>query len=173
MKWCSTKLLIWVIVPSRLTFILSHSVSLMSRSKSAQLVDKWLSQETMLMLRCVFCIPTSYLCWLSHSGCSDSVIYSQTINPYCAVFGISNLHQAFVECVQTTLCHVVGAQAVQSVKHEPIAFEVVEIVSDVANVSFSLLFLLVMGNMIFDDSTPSSSEMGSCNWGYFVCLKSL
>ena len=65
--------------------------------------------------------------------------------------------------MQTTLCYVVSIQVVQSVEHEPITFEVVEIVSDIANVSFSLLFLLVMGNMIFDDSTLSSLEMGSCN----------
>ena len=43
-------------VLSRSTFVPSHSVSSMSRSKSAQSVDKWLSRETMLMLRCVFCV---------------------------------------------------------------------------------------------------------------------
>ena len=65
---------------------------------------------------------------------SDSVIYFQITNPYRATFGISNLQKALVERAQTTLRHVVGARAVQSVvtDREAIAFEIAEIVSDVA-----------------------------------------
>lgn len=71
--------------------------------------------------------------------CSDSVIYFQIVNPYRAAFGISDLRQALVERAQTTLRHVVGARAVQSVvtEREAIAFEIAEIVGDVADVSAS------------------------------------
>jgi len=65
----------------------------------------------------------------------DSVIYFQICNPYRAAFGISDLRQALVERAQTTLRHVVGARAVQSVvtEREAIAFEIAEIVGDVAD----------------------------------------
>ncbi|KAI0340735.1 hypothetical protein BDW22DRAFT_1359546 [Trametopsis cervina] len=65
----------------------------------------------------------------------DSVIYFQITSPYRAAFGISDLRQALVERAQTTLRHVVGARAVQSVvtEREAIAFEIAEIVGDVAD----------------------------------------
>ncbi|KAF8645795.1 hypothetical protein AX16_007576 [Volvariella volvacea WC 439] len=65
----------------------------------------------------------------------DSVIYFQITNPYRAAFGITDLRQALVERAQTTLRHVVGARAVQSVvtEREAIAFEIAEIVGDVAD----------------------------------------
>jgi len=65
----------------------------------------------------------------------DSVIYFQINNPYRAAFGITDLHQALVERAQTTLRHVVGARAVQSVvtDREAIAFEIAEIVGEVAD----------------------------------------
>jgi len=64
----------------------------------------------------------------------DSVIYYQIVNPYRAAFGITDLRQALMERAQTTLRHVVGARAVQSVvtEREAIAFEIAEIVGDVA-----------------------------------------
>lgn len=66
---------------------------------------------------------------------SDSVIYFQICNPYRAAFGITDLRQALIERAQTTLRHVVGARAVQSVvtEREAIAFEIAEIVGDVAD----------------------------------------
>jgi len=72
---------------------------------------------------------------LNYLLCSDSVIYFQITNPYRAAFGISDLRQALVERSQTTLRHVVGARAVQSVvtEREAIAFEIAEIVGDVAD----------------------------------------
>ena len=65
---------------------------------------------------------------------SDSVIYFQITNPYRAAFGISDLRQALVERAQTTLWHV-GTRMVQSVvtEREAIAFEIAEIVGDVAD----------------------------------------
>ncbi|KAG5352335.1 hypothetical protein C0989_002780 [Termitomyces sp. Mn162] len=59
----------------------------------------------------------------------------QITNPYRAAFGISDLRQALVERAQTTLRHVVGARAVQSVvtEREAIAYEIAEIVGDVAD----------------------------------------
>ncbi|TFY50843.1 hypothetical protein EVJ58_g10867 [Rhodofomes roseus] len=65
----------------------------------------------------------------------DSVMYFQIINPYRATFGITDLRQALTERAQTTLRHVVGARAVQSVvtEREAIAFEIAEIVGDVAD----------------------------------------
>jgi len=61
---------------------------------------------------------------------SESVIYFQICNPYRSAFGISDLRQALTERAQTTLRHVVGARAVQSVvtEREAIAFEIAEIV---------------------------------------------
>ena len=72
---------------------------------------------------------------LFHNSFSDSVIYYQICNPYRAAFGITDLHQALIERAQTTLRHVVGARAVQSVvtERENIAFEIAEIVADVAD----------------------------------------
>lgn len=66
---------------------------------------------------------------------SDSVIYFQITSPYRAAFGITDLRQALIERAQTTLRHVVGARAVQSVvtEREAIAFEIAEIVGDVAD----------------------------------------
>ena len=66
---------------------------------------------------------------------SDSVIYFQICNPYRAAFGITDLRQALIERAQTTLRHVVGARAVQSVvtEREAIAFEIAEIVGDIAD----------------------------------------
>ncbi|KAJ7144002.1 hypothetical protein C8R44DRAFT_973755 [Mycena epipterygia] len=65
----------------------------------------------------------------------DSVIYYQINNPYRSAFGISDLHKALIERAQTTLRQVVGARAVQSVvtERENIAFEIAEIVADVAD----------------------------------------
>jgi len=65
----------------------------------------------------------------------DSVIYYQITNPYRAAFGIQDLRQALMERAQTTLRHVVGARAVQSVvtERDAIALEIEEIVSDVAD----------------------------------------
>jgi regulator of protease activity HflC (stomatin/prohibitin superfamily) len=65
----------------------------------------------------------------------DSVIYFQICNPFRAAFGITDLRQALVERAQTTLRHVVGARAVQSLvtEREAIAFEIAEIVGDVAD----------------------------------------
>ncbi|KAJ7333436.1 hypothetical protein DFH08DRAFT_881213 [Mycena albidolilacea] len=65
----------------------------------------------------------------------DSVIYYQINNPYRSAFGISDLRKALIERAQTTLRQVVGARAVQSVvtERENIAFEIAEIVSDVAD----------------------------------------
>ncbi|CCM03361.1 uncharacterized protein FIBRA_05490 [Fibroporia radiculosa] len=65
----------------------------------------------------------------------DSVMYFQITSPYRAAFGISDLRQALIERAQTTLRHVVGARAVQSVvtEREAIAFEIAEIVGDVAD----------------------------------------
>ncbi|KAK7052654.1 stomatin family protein [Favolaschia claudopus] len=65
----------------------------------------------------------------------DSVIYYQINNPYRSAFGISDLRKALVERAQTTLRQVVGARAVQSVvtERENIAFEIAEIVADVAD----------------------------------------
>ncbi|KAJ7690379.1 hypothetical protein B0H17DRAFT_1065078 [Mycena rosella] len=67
--------------------------------------------------------------------CIDSVIYFQICNPYRSAFGITDLRQALIERAQTTLRHVVGAHAVQSVvtEREAIAFEIAEIVGDVAD----------------------------------------
>ncbi|KIO31101.1 hypothetical protein M407DRAFT_241981 [Tulasnella calospora MUT 4182] len=65
----------------------------------------------------------------------DSVIYFQITNPYRAAFGITDLRQALIERAQTTLRHVVGARAVQSVvtERDAIALEIEEIVGDVAD----------------------------------------
>jgi len=65
----------------------------------------------------------------------DSVIYYQITNPYRAAFGIQDLRQALIERAQTTLRHVVGARAVQSVvtERDAIALEIEEIVGDVAD----------------------------------------
>jgi regulator of protease activity HflC (stomatin/prohibitin superfamily) len=59
--------------------------------------------------------------------------------PILLFSGIGDLRTALVERAQTTLRHVVGARAVQSVvtEREAIAFEIAEIVGDVADVSIS------------------------------------
>ena len=82
-----------------------------------------------------YCISVSTCAYFANFAFSDSVIYFQITNPYRAAFGISDLRQALTERAQTTLRHVVGARAVQSVvtEREAIAFEIAEIVGDVAD----------------------------------------
>lgn len=96
---------------------------------------------------------------------SDSVIYFQITNPYRAAFGISDLRTALIERAQTTLRHVVGARAVQSVvtEREAIAFEIAEIVGDVADVSYSLKY-----TRLLELTTRNNLEMGCCYRGYLV-----
>ncbi|KAJ7617312.1 hypothetical protein FB45DRAFT_841154 [Roridomyces roridus] len=65
----------------------------------------------------------------------DSVVYYQITNPYRSAFNITDLRGALIERAQTTLRQVVGARLVQSVvtERENIAFEIGEIVADVAD----------------------------------------
>lgn len=73
------------------------------------------------------------------------MVYFQINSPYRAAFGITDLRQALIERAQTTLRHVVGARAVQNLvtDRETIAFEISEIVGEVAEVRlFPLLRLL-------------------------------
>lgn len=66
---------------------------------------------------------------------TSTPVYFQITNPYRAAFGITDLRQALMERAQTTLRHVVGARAVQSVvtERDAIALEIEEIVGDVAD----------------------------------------
>lgn len=98
---------------------------------------------------CIFC---------ANSGISDSVIYFQITNPYRAAFGISDLRQALVERAQTTLRHVVGARAVQSVvtEREAIAFEIAEIVGDVADKWGVAIEGILIKDIIFSPEVSAS-----------------
>jgi len=89
---------------------------------------------------------------------SDSVIYFQICNPYRAAFGISDLRQALVERAQTTLRHVVGARAVQSVvtEREAIAFEIAEIVGDVADKWGVAIEGILIKDIIFSPEVSAS-----------------
>lgn len=88
----------------------------------------------------------------------DSVIYFQITNPYRAAFGISDLRQALVERAQTTLRHVVGARAVQSVvtEREAIAFEIAEIVGDVADKWGVSIEGILIKDIIFSSEVSAS-----------------
>ncbi|KAG6849387.1 hypothetical protein H0H93_008894 [Arthromyces matolae] len=88
----------------------------------------------------------------------DSVIYFQIVNPYRAAFGISDLRQALVERAQTTLRHVVGARAVQSVvtEREAIAFEIAEIVGDVADKWGVAIEGILIKDIIFSPEVAAS-----------------
>ena len=90
--------------------------------------------------------------------CSDSVIYFQITNPYRAAFGISDLRQALVERAQTTLRHVVGARMVQSVvtEREAIAFEIAEIVGDVADKWGVAIEGILIKDIIFSPEVSAS-----------------
>ena len=89
---------------------------------------------------------------------SDSVIYFQICNPYRAAFGITDLRQALVERAQTTLRHVVGARAVQSVvtEREAIAFEIAEIVGDVADKWGVAIEGILIKDIIFSPEVSAS-----------------
>ena len=89
---------------------------------------------------------------------SDSVIYFQICSPYRAAFGITDLHQALVERAQTTLRHVVGARAVQSVvtEREAIAFEIAEIVGDVADKWGVAIEGILIKDIIFSPEVSAS-----------------
>ncbi|PPQ66131.1 hypothetical protein CVT24_000218 [Panaeolus cyanescens] len=89
---------------------------------------------------------------------SDSVIYYQICNPYLAAFGISDLRQALIERAQTTLRHVVGARAVQSVvtEREAIAFEIAEIVGDVADKWGVSVESILIKDIIFSPEVAAS-----------------
>ncbi|KAG8800579.1 hypothetical protein FRC17_006840, partial [Serendipita sp. 399] len=88
----------------------------------------------------------------------DSVIYFQITNPYRAAFGIVDLRQALIERAQTTLRHVVGARPVQSVvtDRETIAFEISEIVSEVAEKWGVLVESLLIKDIIFSPEVAQS-----------------
>jgi len=88
----------------------------------------------------------------------DSVIYFQITNPYRAAFGISDLRQALIERAQTTLRHVVGARAVQSVvtEREAIAFEIAEIVGDVADKWGVAIEGILIKDIIFSPEVAAS-----------------
>lgn len=88
----------------------------------------------------------------------DSVIYFQIVNPYRAAFGISDLRQALIERAQTTLRHVVGARAVQSVvtEREAIAFEIAEIVGDVADKWGVAIEGILIKDIIFSPEVSAS-----------------
>jgi len=88
----------------------------------------------------------------------DSVIYFQITNPYRAAFGITDLRQALVERAQTTLRHVVGARAVQSVvtEREAIAFEIAEIVGDVADKWGVAIEGILIKDIIFSPEVSAS-----------------
>ncbi|EJD36571.1 hypothetical protein AURDEDRAFT_74053 [Auricularia subglabra TFB-10046 SS5] len=88
----------------------------------------------------------------------DSVLYYQITNPYRAAFGISDLRTALVERAQTTLRHVVGARAVQSVvtEREAIAFEIAEIVGDVADKWGVAIEGILIKDIIFSPEVAAS-----------------
>ncbi|KAG8949605.1 hypothetical protein FRC03_000280 [Tulasnella sp. 419] len=88
----------------------------------------------------------------------DSVIYFQITNPYRAAFGISDLRQALIERAQTTLRHVVGARAVQSVvtERDAIALEIEEIVSDVADKWGVAIEGILIKDIIFSPEVAAS-----------------
>ena len=89
---------------------------------------------------------------------SDSVIYFQITSPYRAAFGISDLRQALIERAQTTLRHVVGARMVQSVvtEREAIAFEIAEIVGDVADKWGVAIEGILIKDIIFSPEVSAS-----------------
>ncbi|PPQ69894.1 hypothetical protein CVT26_014157 [Gymnopilus dilepis] len=88
----------------------------------------------------------------------DSVIYFQIVNPYRAAFGITDLRQALIERAQTTLRHVVGARAVQSVvtEREAIAYEIAEIVGDVADKWGVAIEGILIKDIIFSPEVAAS-----------------
>jgi regulator of protease activity HflC (stomatin/prohibitin superfamily) len=88
----------------------------------------------------------------------DSVIYFQICNPYRAAFGITDLRQALIERAQTTLRHVVGARAVQSVvtEREAIAFEIAEIVGDIADKWGVAIEGILIKDIIFSPEVSAS-----------------
>ncbi|KAG6861949.1 hypothetical protein C0995_009133 [Termitomyces sp. Mi166 len=79
-------------------------------------------------------------------------------NPYRAAFGISDLRQALTERAQTTLRHVVGARAVQSVvtEREAIAYEIAEIVGDVADKWGVAIEGILIKDIIFSPEVAAS-----------------
>jgi regulator of protease activity HflC (stomatin/prohibitin superfamily) len=86
------------------------------------------------------------------------VIYFQICNPYRAAFGITDLRQALIERAQTTLRHVVGARAVQSVvtEREAIAFEIAEIVGDIADKWGVAIEGILIKDIIFSPEVSAS-----------------
>jgi erythrocyte band 7 integral membrane protein len=108
------------------------------------------------MLRCEYSLQNSTTAFLDLH--SDSVIYFQITNPYRAAFGITDLRQALIERAQTTLRHVVGARAVQSVvtEREAIAFEIAEIVGDVADKWGVAIEGILIKDIIFSPEVSAS-----------------
>jgi len=105
------------------------------------------------------CLFISFISWLNNViQSSDSVIYFHIVSPYRAAFGISDLRQALVERAQTTLRHVVGARAVQSVvtEREAIAFEIAEIVGDIADKWGVAIEGILIKDIIFSPEVSAS-----------------
>ena len=83
---------------------------------------------------------------------------AEITNPYRAAFGISDLRQALIERAQTTLRHVVGARAVQAVvtDRETIAFEISEIVGEIAEKWGVLVESILIKDIIFSPEVSAS-----------------
>ncbi|CAG8798188.1 7126_t:CDS:2, partial [Racocetra persica] len=65
----------------------------------------------------------------------DSIIYWHIINPYQAVFGITDVRKALVERTQTTLRHTLGGRVLQDCieNRGAIAYEIKEIIDEPAH----------------------------------------
>lgn len=90
---------------------------------------------------------------------SDSVISFKICDPYQATFGITDLHRSLIERAQTTLRHVVGARTVLSVVtgREGIAFEIAEIVGDIAENWGVVIEGVLIKDVIYDPEVFASS----------------
>jgi len=88
----------------------------------------------------------------------DSVVYYQISNPYRSAFGIGDLRKALVERAQTTLRAVVGSRAVQAVvtEREAIAFEIAEVVADVADKWGVTIEGILIKDIIFSHEVATS-----------------
>jgi len=64
----------------------------------------------------------------------DSVIYWHIVDPYQAVFGVSDIGKALIERTQTTLRHILGARVLQDCieNREAISEEIAEVIEPAA-----------------------------------------
>ncbi|CAG8713131.1 40893_t:CDS:10 [Gigaspora margarita] len=88
----------------------------------------------------------------------DSIIYWHIINPYQAVYGVTDVRKALIERTQTTLRHTLGARVLQDCieNREAIAYEIKEIIDEPAHAWGVKVESILIRDIVFSSELQAS-----------------